>query len=160
MNGPRISIVIPAKDEAESLPDLVREIASVLAHESYEIIVVDDGSTDRTTEILKLLSQQHRALRHLVHDESCGKSAAILTGVRAARAPLVATLDGDGQNDPRYLPALLALATESNVGLAAGQRMKHAHSRAKRAITSCAPRSEASTGRHERLVETRLSLII
>ena len=51
MNDPRISIVIPAKDEAESLADLVREIASVLAHESYEVIVVDDGSTDRTTEI-------------------------------------------------------------------------------------------------------------
>ena len=81
---------------------------------------------------MKLLSQQHQALRHLVHDRSCGKSAAILTGVRAARAPLVATLDGDGQNDPRYLPALLALATEANVGLAAGQRIKHAHSRAKR----------------------------
>ena len=51
MNGPRISIVIPAKDEAEGLADLVREIASILAHESYEIIVVDDGSTDATTEV-------------------------------------------------------------------------------------------------------------
>ncbi len=143
MNGPRISIVIPAKDEAESLADLVREIASVLAHESYEIIVVDDGSTDATTEVLKLLSQQHQALRQLVHDRSCGKSAAILTGVRASRAPLIATLDGDGQNDPRYLPALLALASEPNVGLAAGQRIKHAHSRAKRIGSRLANRLRA-----------------
>jgi glycosyltransferase involved in cell wall biosynthesis len=67
----------------------------------------------------------------LVHAQCCGKSAAILTGVRAARAPLVATLDGDGQNDPRYLPALLALLAEPGVGLVAGQRIKHAHSRAK-----------------------------
>jgi len=143
MNGPRISIVIPAKDEAEGLADLVREIASVLAHERYEIIVVDDGSTDATTEVLKLLSQQHQALRHLVHDRSCGKSAAILTGVRAARALLIATLDGDGQNDPRYLPALLALAAEPNVGLAAGQRIKHAHSRAKRIGSRLANRLRA-----------------
>jgi dolichol-phosphate mannosyltransferase len=143
MNGPRISSVIPAKDEAESLADLVHEIASVLAHESYEIIVVDDGSIDATAEVLKLLSQQHEALRHFVHDRSCGKSAAILTGVRAARALLIATLDGDGQNDPRYLPALLALAAEPHVGLAAGQRIKHAHSRAKRIGSRLANRLRA-----------------
>jgi glycosyltransferase involved in cell wall biosynthesis len=126
MNAPRVSIVIPANNEAESLADLLQEIANALAHESYEIIVVDDGSTDATREVLKPLSQQNQALRHLVHDRSCGKSAAILTGVRAARASLIATLDGDGQNDPRYLPALLHLAAEPNVGLAAGQRIKHA----------------------------------
>jgi dolichol-phosphate mannosyltransferase len=123
MNAPRVSIVIPANNEAESLADLLQEIANALAHESYEIIVVDDGSTDATREVLKPLSQQNQALRHLVHDRSCGKSAAILTGVRAARASLIATLDGDGQNDPRYLPALLDLAAEPNVGLAAGQRI-------------------------------------
>jgi dolichol-phosphate mannosyltransferase len=143
MNGPRISIIIPAKNEAESLANLVREIASVLVHESYEIIVVDDGSTDATPEALKLLSREQQALRHLVHDRSCGKSAAILTGVRAARAHLIATLDGDGQNDPRYLPALLALAAEQNVGLVAGQRIKHAHSRAKRIGSRLANRLRA-----------------
>jgi len=132
MNGPCFSVVIPAKDEAESLADLVKEVASVLAAESFEVIVVDDGSTDGTAGVLQRMSQQHAFLRRLVHAQSCGKSAAVLTGVRAARAPLIATLDGDGQNDPSYLPTLLALAAEPGVGLAAGQRIKHAHSRAKR----------------------------
>jgi len=94
--------------------------------------VVDDGSTDDTTGVLQQLAEVHPFLRRLVHAQCCGKSAAILTGVRAARAPLIATLDADGQNDPCYLPALLALMAEPGVGLAAGQRIKHAHSHAKR----------------------------
>ena len=67
----------------------------------------------------------------------------ILTGVRAARSPLIATLDGDGQNDPRYLPALLALLAETGVGLVAGQRIKHAHSRAKQIGSRIANRLRA-----------------
>jgi dolichol-phosphate mannosyltransferase len=132
MTSPRLSIVIPSKDEAESLGDLLNEISTALAGDSFEVIVVDDGSTDSTPGVLQRLAEVHPFLRCLVHAQSCGKSAAILTGVRAARAPLIATLDGDGQNDPRYLPALLALMAEPGVGLAAGQRIKHAHSQAKR----------------------------
>lgn len=132
MTGPRVSIVIPSKDEAESLADLVKEISTALAGESFEVIVVDDGSTDDTAGVLAQLAQAHPFLRRLVHVQCRGKSAAILSGVSAARAPLIATLDGDGQNDPRYLPAMLALVAEPGVGLVAGQRIKHAHSHAKR----------------------------
>jgi dolichol-phosphate mannosyltransferase len=132
MTSPRFSIVIPSKDEAESLPGLLNEISTVLAGDSYEVIVVDDGSTDDTTGVLQRLAEVQPLLRRLVHAQCCGKSAAILTGVRATRAPLIATLDADGQNDPCYLPALLALMAEPGVGLAAGQRIKHAHSHAKR----------------------------
>jgi dolichol-phosphate mannosyltransferase len=132
MTGLRFSIVIPSKDEAESLPGLLKEIATAFAGDSFEVIVVDDGSTDGTAAVLQRSAEVHPFLRRLVHAQCCGKSAAILTGVRAARAPLIATLDGDGQNDPGYLPALLALMAEPDVGLAAGQRIKHAHSHAKR----------------------------
>src|SRR6516164_10780247 len=143
MTSPRFSIVIPSKDEAESLADLVKEISTALAGDSFEVIVVDDGSTDGTAGVLAQLAEVHPFLRRLVHAQCRGKSAAILTGVRAARAPLIATLDGDGQNDPRYLPALLALMAESSVGLAAGQRIKHAHSRAKRIGSRLANRLRA-----------------
>jgi dolichol-phosphate mannosyltransferase len=136
MTSPRVSIVIPSKDEAESLGELLSEISTALAGDSFEVIVVDDGSTDGTADVVQQLAKAHPFLRCLVHAQCCGKSAAILTGVRAARAPLIATLDGDGQNDPRYLPALLALMAEPGVGLAAGQRIKHAHSQLKR-IGSC-----------------------
>jgi glycosyltransferase involved in cell wall biosynthesis len=132
MTGPRVSIVIPSKDEAESLADLVKEISTALAGDSFEVIVVDDGSTDDTAGVLAQLAQAHPFLRRLVHVQCRGKSAAILSGVSVARAPLIATLDGDGQNDPRYLPAMLALMAEPGVGLVAGQRIKHAHSHAKR----------------------------
>jgi dolichol-phosphate mannosyltransferase len=132
MTEPRVSIVIPSKDEAESLAKLLKEISAALAGDSFEVIVIDDGSTDGTAGVMEQLAQVHPFLRLLVHAQCCGKSAAILTGVRAARAPLIATLDGDGQNDPQYLPVLLALAADHDVGLAAGQRIKHAHSHAKR----------------------------
>lgn len=132
MTSPRVSIVIPSKDEAESLGDLLNEIATALSGDSFEVIVIDDGSTDGTADALQRLAEAHTFLRGLVHAQCCGKSAAILTGVRAARAPLIATLDGDGQNNPCYLPALLALMAEPGVGLAAGQRIKHAHPHIKR----------------------------
>lgn len=132
MSELQFSIVIPAKDEAESLAGVIDEIATVLAGYAVEIIVVDDGSGDGTDAVLRELGNRNKNLRHLIHQQSCGKSAAVLSGVRAAKAAVVCTLDGDGQNDPRYLPALVALASEPGVGLAAGQRVKHAHSLAKK----------------------------
>lgn len=128
----RFSIVIPAKDEAENLPVVVEEIMTLLAGERFEIFIVDDGSTDNTPLVLQGLAREHAHLRHAAHEQSRGKSAAILTGVRAARAPLIVTIDGDGQNDPRQMLALVALAEAPGVGLAAGQRLTHAHSVSKR----------------------------
>jgi dolichol-phosphate mannosyltransferase len=126
--APQFSIVIPARDEAENLAGLVEEISTVLADRNFEIVVVDDGSVDATAPTLRALADRYPNLRAIAHRQSCGKSAALLSGVRAARAPMICTLDGDGQNDPRYVVALLALASETGVGLAAGQRIKHAHS--------------------------------
>ncbi|MDB6150746.1 MAG: dolichol-phosphate mannosyltransferase [Chthoniobacter sp.] len=128
----RFTIVIPAKDEAENLPAVVEEITNLLAGESFEIFIVDDGSTDGTPLVLQQLSRAHHVLRHAAHARSRGKSAAIMTGTRAACAPVVVTIDGDGQNDPRHLLALVALAEAPGVGLAAGQRVTHAHPAAKR----------------------------
>jgi dolichol-phosphate mannosyltransferase len=131
-SSPELSIVIPARDEADNLPQVVDEIASVLVDRDIEIIIVDDGSRDATAATVSELQRRYPAVRHIVHRESYGKSAAILSGVCAARASTICTLDGDGQNDPRDVPALVALARQPGVGLAAGQRTTHARSWARR----------------------------
>jgi len=96
-----LSVVIPAYNEAESIPLLVDEVCSCLdAVLDYELIVVDDCSSDNTREVLQASRRQHPRLRVLHHGSRSGQSAAICSGVQAARAPLIATLDGDGQNDP------------------------------------------------------------
>ena len=130
-NNPQFAIVIAARNESDNLAYTVNEIAEVLPKSNFEVVVVDDGSTDRSPQVLQDLSRQHSFLRCLAHDRGCGKSAAILTGVRAARAPHIVTMDGDGQNDPRFVVPLLE-QLEPGVGLVAGQRVKHAHSRIKR----------------------------
>ena len=86
--------------------------------------MVDDGSRDGTDAELTALQAERPWLRHLKHMVSCGQSAALRSGVMHARADVVAMLDGDGQNDPKHLPALLAaLASGARIGLAAGQRV-------------------------------------
>jgi dolichol-phosphate mannosyltransferase len=96
-----LSVVIPAYNEAESIPLLVDEVCDCLDTVlDYELIVVDDCSSDATREVLQESRKQHPRLRVLHHGSRSGQSAAICSGVQAARAPLIATLDGDGQNDP------------------------------------------------------------
>ncbi len=123
--APRLSVVIPAKNEAGSVADQLAELDRVLAPLApFEVVYVVDGSTD---DSLRELARADRDwLRVIVHEESCGKSAALLTGIRAARAPIVATLDGDGQNDPAYvLPLVAAIdAGGPGIGLAVGQRTR------------------------------------
>jgi glycosyltransferase involved in cell wall biosynthesis len=125
-SGPAVSIVVPVRNEADNVGPLIAEIEAALGRRwSYEIIFVNDGSTDATGETLLSLMTERKTLRQLRHASSCGQSAAVRSGVRAARAPLVATLDGDGQNDPAFLPDLIAAVEkgEGRIGLAAGQRV-------------------------------------
>lgn len=103
-----LSVVVPVCNEAENVEPLAREIHAALAAGPYEMIFVDDGSTDDTAVILLRLKQHLPALRVLRHSFRSGQSAAVASGVRAARGAWVATLDGDGQNDPADIPKLVA----------------------------------------------------
>lgn len=108
-----LTIVIPARNEAANLPALVEEIQQALKERlQFEILCVDDGSDDDTPAVLRALKSEIPELRVIRHGSSCGQSTAVLTGVEHARSDLVATLDGDGQNDPADLPALLAAWNE------------------------------------------------
>jgi dolichol-phosphate mannosyltransferase len=110
----RLSVVIPVCDEAENIEHLLAEIDDALAgNGEFEIIVVDDGSTDSTPQLLSSLQWKYRQLRVLRHATCCGQSAALQTGVDAARSPVVATLDGDGQNNPLDLPAMVELLEQT-----------------------------------------------
>ena len=123
---PAVSIVVPVKNEAGNIVPLVEEIATALGPESgFEIVYVDDGSTDATPAELSALMASRPWLRAIRHAVACGQSAAIRTGVTHARAPLVVTLDGDGQNDPAFIPALIRVleSVAPRVGLVAGQRV-------------------------------------
>ena len=121
-----VSIVVPVRNEADNVAPLIAEIIGALdGRWNYEIIYVNDGSTDATAERLAVLMKQHPGLRQLKHATSSGQSAAVRSGVRAARGRIVATLDGDGQNDPAFLPDLIAGIENGGerVGLVAGQRI-------------------------------------
>ncbi|MEJ2434467.1 MAG: glycosyltransferase family 2 protein [Pseudolabrys sp.] len=126
-NEPAVSVVVPVRNEAGNIAPLVAEIAAALEGQwPFEVVYVDDGSSDGTAAELKRLEAQHAWLRCVRHKQSCGQSAAVRTGVAAARAALVVTLDGDGQNDPKFIPALLRALEQGApcVALIAGQRVK------------------------------------
>jgi dolichol-phosphate mannosyltransferase len=120
-----VSIVVPVRNEAGNLAPLIAEIAAALdGRWAYEIVYVNDGSTDATGERLSAIMKQRGNLRQLRHARSTGQSAAVRSGVRAARGAIVATLDGDGQNNPAFLPDLIAAVEKSDrIGLVAGQRV-------------------------------------
>jgi dolichol-phosphate mannosyltransferase len=121
---PVVSVVVPVKNESGNVGPLVAEIAAALAGRTFEIVYVNDGSTDATEQELRALMRERSWLRQIRHQSSCGQSAAIRTGVAMARAELVVTIDGDGQNDPAFIPALIAaFASSPRVGLVAGQRV-------------------------------------
>jgi len=105
----QLSVVVPVRNEADNVAPLVEEIRDALEGRcDYEVVYVDDGSTDATLERLIDLQRGFARLRVLRHARCCGQSTAIRTGVRAARGRWIATLDGDGQNDPADIPRLLA----------------------------------------------------
>jgi dolichol-phosphate mannosyltransferase len=121
---PRLSIVVPVKNEEDNILVLVEEIEGACAGLApFEVIYVDDGSTDATVERVLAARATRPWLRLIRHDASSGQSAAVRSGVQAARGPIVATLDGDGQNDPAFIPKLVAALDDPGTALAAGQRV-------------------------------------
>jgi dolichol-phosphate mannosyltransferase len=121
-----VSIVVPVRNEAENIAPVIAEIAAALdGRWNYEIVYVDDGSTDATPERLASAMKGRPNLRQVRHAASTGQSAAVRSGVRVARGAIVATLDGDGQNNPAFLPALISAIEQggARTGLAAGQRV-------------------------------------
>lgn len=117
-----LSVVVPVHNENENLRALIEEIELALKGEegAHEIIYVDDGSTDDTLARLIALKKDFSVLRVLHHKRCCGQSTALRTGILAAHGRVIATLDGDGQNDPANIPAMLEAWRELNAGWASG----------------------------------------
>lgn len=145
--APQFAIVIPMKNEIGACADLLSDcVAAVEGLGPFEMLVTDDGSDDGTGAALEAWGRAHPEVRLTVlrHARSAGQSAAVHSGVRAAAAPIIATLDGDGQNPPAELPKLLAplLAADASarLGLVAGQRVKRNDPWAKRAASLAANR--------------------
>lgn len=141
-----LSIVIPVRNEAANIEPLVREIRAALEGLlDYEVIVVDDGSTDDTVGILRGIKAEFTRLRVLRHARRSGQSATIRSGVKAARTRWIATLDGDGQNDPADIPRLweLARATPTAPLMIAGMRQKRRDTAVKRLASRVANRIRA-----------------
>lgn len=136
-----LSVVVPVRNEGPNIAPLVAEIRSALAGVAHEIVYVDDGSGDDTLQRLReagVVARRHRV--------SCGQSAAIVTGVRAARGEWIATLDGDGQNDPADIPALLRRAQDDRGPepvLVAGHRTRRRDNWTKRQASRVANRIRA-----------------
>jgi dolichol-phosphate mannosyltransferase len=129
-----LSVVIPVHNEADNIAPLVAEIRAALGGQlAYEIVYVDDASQDGTAAALAALAASAADLRVVRHVARCGQSAAIRSGVKAARAPWIATLDGDGQNDPADIPALWARRAGAAPPLMiAGERRRRRDSWSKR----------------------------
>lgn len=135
-NTPQLSVVVPVYNEAENVGKLVAEIATALDGSSYEMIFVNDASTDETLKALGDLKAEFPALRVLSHRKNAGQSRAVRTGVLAAKGHYIATLDGDGQNDPADIPALYTQMTRpdapTKLALVGGRRAKRQDSFAKK----------------------------
>jgi dolichol-phosphate mannosyltransferase len=140
MNKPHLSVVVPVFNEQDNLEPLIREILAALRGNAqlqggdFEIVYVDDCSRDATLDTLKRLKNEIPELRVVRHVNQSGQSTAVRTGVKAARGAWIATLDGDGQNDPADIPKLLAEREKSpaDVKLFAGWRVQRKDTGSKR----------------------------
>ena len=135
-NKPELSVVVPVHNEAQNLRPLIDEIRTVLNKigEVGEIIYVDDGSSDNSIEILLSIQANCPQLRVISHKQCSGQSASLITGIKAAQSDIIATLDGDGQNDPADIPVLYSAFKEvkdSNRLLITGFRSRRQDSRIK-----------------------------
>ncbi len=128
LSVPELSVVVPVHDEAANIAPLIAEIDAALSGRiEFEIVYVDDGSGDASAEELARARRCHPRLKVLRHRAQCGQSAALGTGIAAARAEWIATLDGDGQNDPADILSLVEARDESgdpNLRMIAGVRRK------------------------------------
>lgn len=119
-----ISVVIPVKDEEDNIVSLALELGTVMEREfsDWECIWVDDGSSDGTLGLLEKLSAQNPRHRFISFERNAGQSAALWAGLAEARAPIIATIDGDGQNDPADIPALFRKVQSEGADMANGYR--------------------------------------
>ena len=132
----KLSVVVPVYNESENVSKLVDEIAVALAQTDYEMIFVNDASSDDTLSVLTSLKKDHSTLRAISHRKNAGQSRAVRSGIIAAKGQYIATLDGDGQNDPADIPALFEQIMRSdapdNLALVGGRRAKRQDSWAKK----------------------------
>jgi dolichol-phosphate mannosyltransferase len=132
----QLSVIVPVFNEAGNLLPLLEEIHATLeTHGDFEVIFVDDGSIDETPALLTAALADHARLRVLRHARRSGQSAALRSGVEAARGDWIVTLDGDGQNDPADIPVLLRQVREQGLTghwLLAGWRTRRQDSGLKR----------------------------
>ena len=124
-----ISVVIPVHNEAGNIEKLVKETYDVFLRSDLkgEIVVVDDKSSDNSYDILKDLTNEISNLRVIAHKNNCGQSRSLVTGIRGAKCAVIATMDGDGQNDPNDIPKLLKVLQKDenkNLQMVAGYRKK------------------------------------
>jgi dolichol-phosphate mannosyltransferase len=132
---PQLSVVVPVFNERDNIPPLLAEIAAALrGRADFEIVYVDDASKDDSLDVLTRAKSQYPELRVIKHVAQSGQSTAIRNGVKAARGEWIATLDGDGQNDPADIPKLLAMREESpwSIKLFAGWRVDRKDTASKR----------------------------
>jgi glycosyltransferase involved in cell wall biosynthesis len=131
---PDFSVVVPVFDEGGAAPALAREIAAAFGERNYEIIFVNDASRDNTLELLTALKAEIPQLRVLSHQKNSGQSRSVRSGILAARAPIIVTMDGDGQNDPADAPRLAERlkAAPQTLSMVGGERVKRQDSNAKR----------------------------
>ena len=147
-----VSVLIPAKNEASNLTPLLQEIRSALVGEDYEVIVVDDGSADDTVAELRALKRDgFHQLRIIRHARSLGQSTSIYHAATVARGHWLATLDGDGQNDPADIPGMLSLVRGSE-GLAGGIKLVAGHRVNRRDTASKRWASRFANGLRSRLL--------
>ena len=131
--APDFSVVVPVYNESGAAPALAREIAASFGDRAYEMVFVNDASRDDTLAQLTALKAEIPQLRVLSHAANSGQSRAIRTGILAAKAPIIVTLDGDGQNDPADAPRLAErLQASPGLALIGGERVKRQDSAAKK----------------------------
>ena len=154
-----VSLVVPVYDERENLPILIREIGRVLAGRgwSYEIVAVDDGSTDGSLDALKALKREHPELHIVAFAANAGQTAALAAGFRAARGQVIVTLDADLQNDPADVPALVDELERSGAAAVVGYRVNRQDSAWKR-LQSRIANGVRNQLNHETIRDTGCSL--